>query len=1273
MKRHSLLIFLAILPVFLYSQGVSIYTVSRYTGITFSSIAATGTSVSSWRGGPNTGDNRSFPVPLGFTFYYLGANYTTVNISLNGFIDFSSNPATGVLQFPYGYDNNYFTQTSPNGTLNAIAPFYEDLMCSFGWSISASVKYETSGSLGSRVFTVEWINMTYPIAPYTETVNFQVKLYEADGDIEFIYGNMGAAGIPLIYTSGINTASLSTPPGSTELLTQQDANSSNFSNLPKNNLSEVPLSMSKILFAGCILPSPAGPISGPTDVCQGTAGLSYSITPLFNTTFYNWTLPPGFTITGGVMSSTIFVNAAVGASSGTITVNGTNACGDGTIATLPVTVFARPTPTITGPVTACAGSAGHVYSTEAGMSSYQWTISSGGTIQSGSGTNTVTVTWDSAGSRSISVNYANAPGCEANTPVNYPVTVLPQPVPTINGDDSVCVGSTGNTYTTDAGMTNYQWTVSSGGVITDGGNSTSNFITITWNSIGNQTVSVSYSNANDCTPTAPKVFGVLVSSIPTPQIFGPNAVCAQSAGNSYTTQPGMSSYSWTVSSGGSITSTTDTNVIEVTWNFSGIQHVIVNYTTPMGCAGEIPDTMTVTVNSRPTPTISGPASVCESTGGHLYTTEPSNSGYEWLLSEGGTIVSGIGTNAITVTWDSAGSRQVMVNYSNSSSCNALTPTSFAVAVKPRPIPTITGPSPVCKGISGSTYTTESGMLDYTWDVSAGNTTTAGGTTGDNFITVTWNVADTQYISVNYTATNGCTAQTAASYPVMVNTLPVPTIGGPDTLCINTSGHIYGTQPGMFSYAWIVSAGGTITSGAGTDTIAVAWNQSGAQTVSVNYNDSNGCTAAAPVVYDVNVLALPVPTITGPASACLGTSGITYTTESGMTDYQWVVSNGGTVTAGGNDSVNYVTVTWDSTGAQTVSVGYTNSTGCTTSPLFIYTITVHPLPVPTITGESIACTNAGNSAYSTETGMTGYLWTTSASGQITSGQGTSQVQVTWLAAGSQWVGVNYTNGDGCTADTASTFTVSVDGPPGQVGAVSGTDTICGVATGVSYSVDSIANANAYNWTIPPGAILTSGAGTTSILVDYPETAISGNVTVTASNACGNGAASPPLAVTITQIPNAPEISQAGDVLISNVLTGNQWIRDGNPIPGATGSTYLALEDGEYWDLVIINTCESDPSNHIYVVVTGIDEISTESISLYPNPNDGTFTLRFNQATDESYDVAIVNQLGSKVTERKIQVKKGKTEHQIDFRPLPAGVYTVVISGKTQRVVRKIVVN
>lgn len=1020
-------------------------------------------------------------------------------------------------------------------------------------------------------------------------------------------------------------------------------------------------------------PLPVPVISGPSVACRYDT-LWYRTQK--NMSSYLWTISSGGTVIGQSTDSLLHVAWDSVSSGGNrwvaVTYTNSSGCTGSTPSPFPVTVNPLPQPTITGPPSVCGNSI-VTYQTETGKTGYSWTVSTGGVILAGSGTSSVTVRWDSVGARSVSVNYNNSYGCDALVPTSLPVTVHPLPVPSLSGPDSTCLNIPGQTYTTEAGMTGYVWTVSTGGTITAGGTTSSNFVTVTWTSTGTRTVSVSYTNSSGCTAELPTLLPVLVSPIPAPQLYGPSSACVQSTGNLYSTQQGMNAYTWTVSPGGNITSTMDSSAVSITWNAAGSQFVTVNYTSPAGCTGIAPDTLDVTVYSRPVPTISGPNSVCEATGGHSYTTEPMNTAYQWTLSGGGTIMSGSGTNVITVNWDSAGTRQVMVNYINpATGCNALTPTSYNVTVKPRPYPTISGPTPVCKGISGNHYTTESGMVNYIWDVSSGNTTTGGGTSGSNFIDITWNVIDTQTVSVNYTAPNGCTAPAATVYPVMVNPLPVPTIEGPDTVCVNTSGNLYWTEPGMFNYTWGISAGGTITAGAGTDTITVSWNLSGARSVSVNYNDSNGCSAAAPIVFNVQVLSLPVPTITGPASTCQGSTGNTYTTQAGMTDYQWVVSNGGTVTAGGSDSVNYVTVTWDSTGSQSVSAGYTNASGCTSDPLTVYNVTVHSLPVPTLSGETNPCQNGGNYAYSTESGMTGYQWTLSAGGQIVSGSGTSQVQINWLGAGSQWVAVNYTNGNGCTAPSATTLSVTVSTAPGQMGPVSGTDTICGEAVDISYSADPIANATSYNWTVPPGAIITSGAGTTSILVDYPASATSGNVAVTASNACGNGAPSPPLPVTVTPVPDAPVIHQEGDLLVSNVSTGNQWFLNSVMIPGANGQSFLAEEEGEYWDKVIVNGCASDTSNHIYVIITGIETSSGSFVSLFPNPNDGTFTLRFNQVSDETYIVTVMNQLGVHLTEKQLIARQGVSEHFIDLRPLPEGMYTILISGERHQEIRKIIV-
>ena len=188
---------------------------------------------------------------------------------------------------------------------------------------------------------------------------------------------------------------------------------------------------------------------------------------------------------------------------------------------------------------------------------------------------------------------------------------------------------------------------------------------------------------------------------------------------------------------------------------------------------------------------------------------------------------------------------------------------------------------------------------------------------------------------------------------------------------------------MTNYLWSVSAGGTITSGGGTtnNTVTVTWTTAGAQTVSINYTNSDGCTAAAPTVYNVTVNPEAVPTITGPTPVCLNSTGNVYTTESGMTNYLWSVSAGGTITAGGGTTNNTVTVTWTTAGAQTVSVNYTNPSGCTAATPTVYNVTVNALPVPTIIGPTPVLLNSTGNVYTTEAGMTNYIWSVSAGGSL----------------------------------------------------------------------------------------------------------------------------------------------------------------------------------------------------------------------------------------------------------------------------------------------------
>jgi len=76
-------------------------------------------------------------------------------------------------------------------------------------------------------------------------------------------------------------------------------------------------------------PAPAGPVMGPADVCEGSSGIGYSISPVAEATGYVWTVPAGVNILSGGNTNTITVEFGPDAESGYISVYGTNDVGDG--------------------------------------------------------------------------------------------------------------------------------------------------------------------------------------------------------------------------------------------------------------------------------------------------------------------------------------------------------------------------------------------------------------------------------------------------------------------------------------------------------------------------------------------------------------------------------------------------------------------------------------------------------------------------------------------------------------------------------------------------------------------------------------------------------------------------------------------------------------------------------------------------------------------------------------------------------------------------------
>lgn len=541
-------------------------------------------------------------------------------------------------------------------------------------------------------------------------------------------------------------------------------------------------------------------------------------------------------------------------------------------------------------------------------------------------------------------------------------------------------------------------------------------------------------------------------------------------------------------------------------------------------------------------------------------------------------------------------------------------------------------------------------------------------------------ADISGLNYNTTYHFRCVAQNASGTTygddmIFTTLCPVPatagTITGPVSVCQASGGHVY-TVPAILyatGYAWTVPPGGTITAGANTNSITVSYDNT-AVSGNVTVSGTNECGTGTASSLAVTVNALPVPTITGPVTACIAST-YTYSTQAGMSDYIWTVSAGGQIMTGGG--TNTVTVKWNNAGDQWVRVTYTSAAGCPAASPTTLNVSIGTLPTPTISGSNMVCVFSDLHVYTTQMGYSGYIWTVSTGGTIVSGQGTYQIEVNWTGTGTKTVTVNYANSYGCYATVPASFLVEVMPLPGPAGSITGPNDVCDGDMGVVYSVNAITDAVNYFWTLPAGATIVEGANTNSIKVDFAPGASSGNISVYGDNVCGAGPTSTPFNVNVNPIPATPVATiDEFFVLHSSAPEGNQWYFNGTLIEGATGTEYAADAEGFYWTVVTLEGCTSEESNHIEVIFTGIGELAGSAFSIYPIPNDGKFTASIVVKEADTFSILVYNDLGVKVYEKQNIRVDGKLQQPIDLNNPGQGVYTVIFQGNDQTVTRKVLV-
>ncbi len=270
-----------------------------------------------------------------------------------------------------------------------------------------------------------------------------------------------------------------------------------------------------------------------------------------------------------------------------------------------------------------------------------------------------------------------------------------------------------------------------------------------------------------------------------------------------------------------------------------------------------------------------------------------------------------------------------------------------------------------------------------------------------------------------------------------------------------------------------------------------------------------------------------------------------------------------------------------------------------------------------------------------------------SGQLNSGNNTLTVEVldtTSLIRADNHADIN---------TFSNTWNIDYTPLPSNAGTITGDETVCQGQSAVTYTVPSIENAASYIWTLPDGA--TGSSTTNSIDVDFGTNAISGDITVKGINVCGEGDISI-LAITVNGTPATPTITLSYNVISSDTPSGNQWYNQNGLIEGATDQDYTVISDGDYYVIVTLLGCNSDPSNTITVTVTSIESIDTSKIiKVYPNPVSNELIIEI-EGNNEKVNFEIYNAAGQVVSKGEF-IEKTIVQTSI-FAP---GLYVVKLSN------------
>jgi hypothetical protein len=107
---------------------------------------------------------------------------------------------------------------------------------------------------------------------------------------------------------------------------------------------------------------------------------------------------------------------------------------------------------------------------------------------------------------------------------------------------------------------------------------------------------------------------------------------------------------------------------------------------------------------------------------------------------------------------------------------------------------------------------------------------------------------------------------------------------------------------------------------------------------------------------------------------------------------------------------------------------------------------------------------------------------------------------------------------------------------------------------------------------------------------------------------------------------------------------------------------------------MGSCDATKEVSTYLdACTGIGEKSKDvTVSVFPNPSNGEFTLELNAAKSVVASLSIANNLGMAVYSEKDVAINGKTVKNLNLTGLSSGIYMLTLQNGEMKITQKLLI-